>query len=401
MDVRTLTELNASRWKVAKIAPGRELEVERVAAAIAAPHARQIYEEISQRVWNTPKRWWFVGIVHHREASGDFSKSIAQGDPWNKKSVNVPVGLGPFASFIEAAVYTLTRVPVGGKYIPAHWTDWSIPGVLTLWIFYNGTGYEQYHHEPSPYDYGATTIEQRGKYVADHLFDASTWDKQIGCAALLIALIAIEPSIVEAPAANQNDTPQPKPELPAPPPVPAAPAAETKTVVVVDLYGLGGYATSPGMKTLAEEIAALGKNFIVLGPYLQDDWIAAGQALIAELKKIAGPVEIVLVGYSLGANNIVQLAAMLNEQIADLIGVQASVWGAGCSPLSPVIAISHNVHAALSIYNPEFFATGGLGYARYGAPAQLMTTADLHPAVDNDEGLHGVILNRLKKLAAS
>ena len=45
------------------------------------------------------------------------------------------------------------------------------------------------------------------------------------------------------------------------------------------------------------------------------------------------------------------------------------------------------------------------GYARYAAPGgfggtlQLCTTADLHPDVDNDVGVHGLILRGLQKIA--
>jgi hypothetical protein len=52
-----------------------------------------------------------------------------------------------------------------------------------------------------------------------------------------------------------------------------------KTVVVCDIYGLGGFALSPGMLTLAEKIKRLGENFVVLGPYKQTEWEAAAAVL--------------------------------------------------------------------------------------------------------------------------
>ncbi len=48
------------------------------------------------------------------------------------------------------------------------------------------------------------------------------------------------------------------------------------SIVIADLYGLGGLTTSPGMLTLADKIKNLGKNFIVLGPYYQDAVAAGG-----------------------------------------------------------------------------------------------------------------------------
>jgi lysozyme family protein len=72
---------------------------------------------------------------------------------------------------------------------------WTIGGVLTLWLLYNGTGYEDYHHEASPYDWGATNIEEWGKYVRDGVWSAHVWDTQVGCAAMLRGMMAIDPTI--------------------------------------------------------------------------------------------------------------------------------------------------------------------------------------------------------------
>ena len=172
---------NAARWAKMQIVPKRAMEVHLVAARLCAPKAKAIYQDIATEVWGKPDRWWFVAIVHEREASQNFNDSIAQGDPWNERSVHVPRGIGPFKSFTDAAVFTLTRLSP----FPAKWADWSIGGILTLFEAYNGYGYELYHHEPSPYDWGATSIEEEGKYVADGRFDPSVWDQQVGCAAML------------------------------------------------------------------------------------------------------------------------------------------------------------------------------------------------------------------------
>jgi lysozyme family protein len=94
-------------------------------------------------------------------------------------------------AFHRCAVFTLQKTPP----YAAHWTDWTAGGVLTLTVLYNGTGYEDFHHEASPYDWGATNIEQEGKYIADGRYDAHVWDTQLGCAAMLKGMMAIDPSI--------------------------------------------------------------------------------------------------------------------------------------------------------------------------------------------------------------
>jgi hypothetical protein len=90
-----------------------------------------------------------------------------------------------------------------------------------------------------------------------------------------------------------------------------------KTVVVCDIYGLGGFALSPGMLTLAEKIKWLGENFVVLGPYNHGDWETAA----ADLAKRPESDLLGIIGYSLGANNAVQLATRLPRKV-DRVGVK-------------------------------------------------------------------------------
>lgn len=133
MNTTQLITDNAGRWARMSVLPNRLLEVERVSAALVAPNAKAIYQQVQVQVPAVP--WWFVAIVHEREASQNFKCSIAQGDPWNKRSVHVPRGIGPFTSFVAAAVFTLTRCAP----YPSKWADWSPGGVLTLFESYTAT----------------------------------------------------------------------------------------------------------------------------------------------------------------------------------------------------------------------------------------------------------------------
>jgi hypothetical protein len=131
-----------------------------------------------------------------------------------------------------------------------------------------------------------------------------------------------------------------------------------KTVVVCDIYGLGGLALSPGMLTLGEKIKWLGENFVVLGPHNQGEWEKAA----VDLDKRPDSDLLGILGYSLGVNNAVQLAARLHRKVDYLAGIQASFWGTGVS-WSGTIMIPPNVGYALGIYNPTFISTFGFGYA--------------------------------------
>ena len=188
MNIPALIETNSARWAKCQILPSRELEVEKIAAALVAPKAKAVYLQIQQAT-NVP--WWIVAVIHEREASQNFNLGLAQGDPWNKISVHIPRGIGPFKGFVDAAVFALDRCAP----YASNWKDWSIGGALTLLILYNGTGYEQYHDEPSPYDWGATNIEQEGKYVADGKWSATVWDAQVGCAAMIKGMMGLDSSI--------------------------------------------------------------------------------------------------------------------------------------------------------------------------------------------------------------
>jgi lysozyme family protein len=201
INAQALIALNSQRWIGCRITPSRHAEVMKVSERLCEREAKFRYQAISQAVWGTFDRWYFVAIVHEREASQNWNCQLGQGDPLNQISRHVPRGRGPFLThlgdapgndaFHRAAIDALVNcAPYAGK-----WTDWSIGGVLTLWTDYNGTGYETFHHEPSPYDWGATNIEEWGKYVRDGQWEPHVWDSQVGCAALLKGMMEIDSSI--------------------------------------------------------------------------------------------------------------------------------------------------------------------------------------------------------------
>ena len=187
-NIPRLIASNAEKWETVQIVPTREREVRRVAIRITLPVPKTAYENIEKDT-NVP--WFVVGVIHYRECGLNWMGNLAQGDPWNHISTHVPRGRGPFKDFRSAAFDALYRCPP----YAAKWKDWSAGGTLTLLELYNGSGYEDYHHESSPYIWGATNHEEWGKYVADGHWSAQVWDTQIGCAALLKSMMELDPSI--------------------------------------------------------------------------------------------------------------------------------------------------------------------------------------------------------------
>ena len=132
--------------------------------------------------------WWFVGVVHTMESSGDFTTHLHNGDSLKARTVQVPKGrplsgTPPFLweiSARDALMYAgLTRVQT-----------WDIAQALYRFEDYNGWGYYNYHPEVnSPYLWSMTNHYTRGKYIADGTYSTTAVSKQIGAAALLRRLM--------------------------------------------------------------------------------------------------------------------------------------------------------------------------------------------------------------------
>ena len=215
-DLNALKAANARRWADAK--PTRNFTS--VASRLVAPEAKQHYQSVSAK---TGVPWPFIAVAHERECSQDWTGSLAQGDPWNRVSVHVPAGRGPFRAWEEAAIDALVNCSPHA----ARNRDWSIGGTLTMLEMYNGLGYAS-RGRPSPYIWSGTDQYISGKYVRDGVYDPNAVDSQLGCAGLLIAMMALDPTItftgvtITPPSAPSN--PKPAPPAVSKPPSIAHPA---------------------------------------------------------------------------------------------------------------------------------------------------------------------------------
>lgn len=187
VDLAKLTAANLARWNAASVLPGLVHLVDGVSQRLVA--AKQRYVTVALK---TSVPWPVIAVIHERESSQSWAASLAQGDPWNRASIHVPRGRGPFASWEEAAEDALVICPPHA----AHWQDWSIGGALTLLEQYNGEGYAAMGR-PSPYIWASTDQYHSGKYIADGHFDPNAIDHQIGCAALLARMTLIDPTITQ------------------------------------------------------------------------------------------------------------------------------------------------------------------------------------------------------------
>lgn len=183
VDLNALSAANAKRWSKAK--PTRKTEAANVALRLYK--AKERYQAVERE---TGVPWTAIAVIHERESSQNWRASLAQGDPWNQVSVHVPAGRGPFASWEAAAIDALVKCP---PFLARH-KDWSIAAALTALETYNGIGYAA-RGVPSPYIWSGTDQYRAGKYVRDGVYDPDKIDPQLGCAALVIALMELDPGI--------------------------------------------------------------------------------------------------------------------------------------------------------------------------------------------------------------
>jgi lysozyme family protein len=164
--------------------------------AILAPPARARFEKVESM---TGVPWFVTGIILTREAGSppNFHAWLHNGDPMfdhdgnPRRTVNVPEHrpANPDCSWESGCV---DAYHIDGLIHRAGWCPAFVAWVLES---FNGFGYRTHHNMPSPYVWGSTVVQTRGKYGRDHQFDPNVMDTQIGGMALLWMLMDVDPSV--------------------------------------------------------------------------------------------------------------------------------------------------------------------------------------------------------------
>src|SRR5581483_10905752 len=175
----------AAQWTAMKILPQYLPALDRTAAKLVADKER--YLSLERR---TTVPALVTMTIAERESGADPRMSLAQGDRWDRVSVHVPKGRGPFKSWEDAAADALS---LGGLDKVGR-ENWTIERALHEQEKYNGFGYRRYR-VPSAYIWAATSIYRGGKFVADGKFVRSAWDTQLGVAALMARIIHAAPGL--------------------------------------------------------------------------------------------------------------------------------------------------------------------------------------------------------------
>jgi lysozyme family protein len=176
-----------------------EMMVTKTSAAIA--QARKViagkarYKVVEAR---TGVPWFVVGCLHMRESNGDFTTWLHNGDRMRRKSDGLPIRtvhvtagrpLDPNVTWEEGAYDALVTCQRFDEV-----TDWCPERVAYITEDFNGWGYRHpARNIPSPYLWGGTSVQKRGKFTEDHVYDKNVMDPQLGAMAVLKTLMEIDP----------------------------------------------------------------------------------------------------------------------------------------------------------------------------------------------------------------
>jgi lysozyme family protein len=170
-------------WDSCVVDIASSAEIAHAAATILSYKSR--YETVAT---GTGVPWHIIGLFHMRESNFNFRTHLANGDPLfdskgnGLKTIRVPAGLGPFKTWEEGAIAALKHQ--GFTDSSYHWDLVNALENIETW---NGPGYKNLG-VANPFLWAKTNNYVKGKYIADHVYDPNVVDKQLGCAAVLMAL---------------------------------------------------------------------------------------------------------------------------------------------------------------------------------------------------------------------
>ena len=160
-----------------------------------------------------------------------------------------------------------------------------------------------------------------------------------------------------------------------------------KTFVGI-LYPLFGPAAAIGLVELADELKLIPD--VEVATYQHQLW----PSLVDDINRQPKGTHILIVGYSLGANNAV-LVAQHTDHVNSIIALQPSMFTS--TPTVP-----GNVARVIEIYNPNRWMTfGGMGSQKLeGANIQYIENNNSHPGAQFNSDFRSLVKNEIARLAA-
>lgn len=129
---------------------------------------------------------WLMPVFYRENPS--FDAYFGNGDPIDRPTTDVPAGRGPFATWEDGVVDSLTIDHIIAV------QSWSWTRACYQWESWNGFG-PRLHGRSTGYVWSWTDQYHGGKYVADGVWSRGTWDQQGGCFAIAKAIVSLDPSM--------------------------------------------------------------------------------------------------------------------------------------------------------------------------------------------------------------
>ena len=166
----------------------------------------------------------------------------------------------------------------------------------------------------------------------------------------------------------------------------SCPPAYAKTFVGV-LYPLFGPPAAIGLVDLVRELKAMPD--VEVGSYLHQSW----PSLVKDINLQAPGTHIVVIGYSLGANNSI-LVANQTKYVDLVIALQPSM-------LTSTPPLNKKVGRVIEIYNPNPWMTfGGMGSQKLvGENIEYIENNDSHPGAQFDPQFRDLVKTEVAKFA--
>jgi lysozyme family protein len=147
----------------------------------------------------------FIMALNERESSGNLKTYLGNGEPLNRVTHLVPKGRGPFPDWQSGAIDAIRYDHLNDGSVP-----WTMVGGCYRGEDWNGFG-PRAHGIHTGYLWAGTNIYTRGKYVADGVWDPNHVDTQLGVIPVLLAILALDPSMKMADSSDPVVIPAPLP----------------------------------------------------------------------------------------------------------------------------------------------------------------------------------------------
>jgi len=179
---------------------------------------KSVYERIFEKT-GVPTA--VLMALAEREMSGNLHCYLGNGERLTHRTTLVPKNRGPWPDTMDGFIAgALDALHLDGlDQIAKTLEGWSLTRFAYESELWNGFGYRA-RGIPSPYWAGGTTIQKRGKFVRDGVYDSNVMDPQLGTLAIVEELVKLDstlwfangiPKIGDAPSIVPDHVPAPLP----------------------------------------------------------------------------------------------------------------------------------------------------------------------------------------------